>query len=141
MIYPNSQMEKAMTATTKTNTESEIATARASVSARIEGARETAARVGGALGTGGKAYVAGVLEIGRTFGGFGREIVTEAGEHVRATVRAKTLREVGELQLAWTQHRVEMAATHAKELADLARAKSEEAIAPVAALLRQDKAS
>ena len=32
-----------------------------------------------------------------------------------------------------------MAATHAKELADLARAKSEEAIAPVAALVRQDK--
>jgi hypothetical protein len=134
-------MEKAMTTTTTTNTEAAFETARPSVRFRIESAREVAAGVGGALGSGSKAYVAGVLEIGRALGGFGREIVTEAGAHVSATVRAKTLRQVGELQVAWAQHRVEMAATHAKELADLARAKSEEAIAPVAALLRQDKAS
>jgi hypothetical protein len=34
-----------------------------------------------------------------------------------------------------------MSATHAKEFADLARAKSEEVIAPVAALVKQRKAA
>ena len=127
-----------MTTTIQTTT-ADTDTAEPGVRARIGSVHELAAGAGGAFATGGKAYVAGVFEIGRTLGGFGHEILTEAGEHVRATLRAKTLRELGELQLAWTQRRVEMAATHAKELADLARAKSEEAIAPVAALVRQDK--
>ena len=128
-----------MTTTTSTQPEAAIETENRGVRARIGNAHEVAAGVGGALATGGSAYVAGVFEIGRTLGGFGREILTEAGEHVRATLRAKSLRELGELQLAWTQHRVEMAATHARELADLARTKSEETLAPVAALVRQDK--
>jgi poly(3-hydroxyalkanoate) synthetase len=41
----------------------------------------------------------------------------------------------------YVQHRIEMTATHAKEFADLARARSEDAIAPIAALLKQDKAA
>ena len=126
-----------MTMTTKTDTE----TTTSSVRARIEDARQVAGDVGGALSTGSKAYVAGVLELGRTLGGFGREILTEAGEHVRATVRAKTLREVAELQAAFAQHRIEMSATHTKEFVDLARAKAEEAMAPIAGLLKQDKAA
>ena len=125
-----------MTMTTKTETDE-----RPGMRARLEGARQVAGEVGGALSTGSKAYVAGVLELGRTLGGFGREILTEAGEHVRATVRAKNLREVAELQAAFAQHRIEMSATHAKEFVDLARAKSEEAIAPIAGLLKQDKAA
>jgi hypothetical protein len=127
-------MEKAMTMTT-------TETATPGVRARIEDARQVAGGVGGALGAGGKAYVAGVLELGRILGGFGREILTEAGEHVRATVRAKNLREVAELQAAFAQHRIEMSATHTKEFVDLARASAEEAIAPIAGLLRQDKAA
>jgi hypothetical protein len=128
-------MEKAMTMTTKTET------TQPGVRARIEEARQVAGDVGGALSTGSKAYVAGVLELGRTLGGFGREILTEAGEHVRATLRAKTLRDLAELQAAFAQHRIEMSATHTKEFVDLAHAKAEEAIAPIAGLLKQDKAA
>ena len=111
-----------MTTTTQTPTTPNEA-AEAGVRARIDGARQVAGEVGGALGAGGKAYVAGVLDLGRALGGFGREILTEAGEHVRATVRAKDLRELAELQAAFAQRRIEMSATYTKEFADLARAK------------------
>ena len=40
---------------------------------------------------------------------------------MRATVRAKDLRELVELQAAYAQHRVELSATYTKELVDLAR--------------------
>jgi hypothetical protein len=109
------------------------------VRARFQEARQATAGVGEALGTGSKAYVAGALEIGRTLGGFGREILTEAGEHLRASVRAKNLRELAELQAAFAQHRVELSATHAKELVDLARCRTEEVIAPIAGLLKNNK--
>ena len=128
-------MEKALTTNTKTET------AQPGVRARIEDARQVAGDLGGALSTGSKAYVAGVLELGRTLGGFGREILIEAGEHVRATVKARNLREVAELQAAFAQHRIEMSATHTKEFVDLARSKAEEAIAPIAGLLKQDNAA
>ena len=124
-----------MSMTTKTET------AKPGVRARIEDARQIVGAVGGALGSGGKAYVAGVVELGRTLGGFGREILTEAGEHASATVKAKSLREVAELQAAFAQHRIEMSATYTKEFVDLASAKSEEAIAPIADLLKQDNAA
>ena len=124
-----------MTMTTKTETDT------LGMRVRLEGARQVAGEVGGALSTGSKAYVAGVLELGRTLGGFGREILTEAGEHVRATVRARNLGEVAELQAAFAQHRIEMSATHTKEFVDLARSKAEEAIAPIAGLLKQDNAA
>jgi hypothetical protein len=109
--------------------------------AGVGGAKEIATDVSGALAAGGRAYIGGIVELGRTLGGFGREVFTEAGQHVRATLQAKNLRTVGELQAAFAQHRIEMSATHAKEFADLARAKSEEVIAPIAALLKQDAAA
>jgi hypothetical protein len=130
-------MEKAMTKTTDIQTEDEAA--KPGVRARFQEARQAAAGIGEALGTGSKAYVAGTLEIGRMLGGFGREILTETGEHVRASVRAKNLRELVELQAAFAQHRVEMTATHAKELVDLARCRAEEVIAPIAGLLENNK--
>jgi hypothetical protein len=133
-------MRMNMTMTTKTSTQAGEMPTMAS-RGRFEAVRGAATEVGGALAEGGKAYVGGLVELGRTLGGFGREILTEAGEHVRATLRAKNLREVGELQAAFAQHRVEMTATHSKELVDLARARSEEAIAPIASLLKQDKAA
>jgi hypothetical protein len=126
--------------TTKTQAATNEA-AKVGLSARLGGARQAATEVSGALAAGSSAYVGGVLELGRTLGGFGREILNEAGAHVRATLKAKNLREVGELQAAFAQHRVEMSATHTKEFADLARAKSEEVIAPLAALLKQDQAA
>lgn len=116
------------TSITTTTPEGEKRTLRA----RAETAQQAVTEFGRALGEGRTAYVAGTLELVRTLGGFGQEIVTEAGEHARATVRAKGLREVAELQAAFAQRRIEMSATHTKEFVDLARARSEEVIAPLA---------
>src|ERR1700681_1953412 len=125
-----------------TTTKTEGTTAPAtSLGARLGGAKEIAAELSGALTAGSRAYVNGALELGRTLGGFGREIGAEAGRHVRATIEARSLREVAELQAAWVQHRVETSTAHAKEFADLAHTKAMDVIAPFAALLKQDKAA
>ena len=127
---------------TKTSTEQLTdETMKTRIQARIGGAKDIATDITGAVTAGSKAYVGGVIELGQTLLGFGREMASEAGEHARATMQAKNLREAGELQAAYLQHRIEMTATHAKEFADLARARSEDAIAPIAALLKQDKAA
>jgi hypothetical protein len=124
-----------------TTTKTEGTTASAiSLDARSGGAKEFAAALSGALTAGGRAYVDGVLELGRILGSFGREIAAEAGRHVRATIEARSLREASELQAAWTQHRVETSTALAKEFADLAHAKTMDVIAPFAALVKQDKA-
>jgi hypothetical protein len=99
---------------------------------------QAVARIGAALANGAGAYVAGCLDLGRAVGSFGREILGDTGEHLRAAVRAKNLRELAELQAAFAQHRIEMSAAHAKEFADLARSRAEQAIAPIAHLL-EDK--
>jgi hypothetical protein len=109
-------------------------------SARI-GGKALVANVSDALVAGGRAYVNGVRELGRTLGGFGREIGAEAGRHVQATFEARNLREAAELQAGWAQHRIETSTAHAKEFTDLAWAKTEQVIAPFAALLKQDKAA
>lgn len=106
---------------------------------RIEEVRAVAGNLGGALSKGGNAYFTGLFELSRVLGSFGREIVTEAGEHVRATMQAKCLREAAELQAAYVQNRIEMSATHSKEIVDLARVKTEEVVAPFAELLKTDK--
>lgn len=124
--------------TTKTHPATQTA-APTELGTYLGNARGVAARMTGALTAGTNAYLGGLVEIGKTLGGFAREIVTETGQHVRATVRAKNLREMGELQAGFVQHRVEVAATHVKEVAELACAKSKEVIAPIAALLKQDQ--
>ncbi len=108
---------------------------------RLEGAKDIAALYSGALTAGGKAYVKGLLELARTLGGFGEELVADAGIHVRQTVEARSLREVGELQMAYAQHRVETSTAHFKEFVGLARDKTEEVIAPITVLLKQLKAA
>ena len=125
-----------------TTTKTEGTTAPAtSLGARLGGAKEIATKLSGALNAGSRAYVNGVLELGRTLGGFGREIAAEAGRQVRATIEARSLREVAELHAAWVQHRIETSTAHAKEFADLAHARAMDVIAPFAALLKQDKAA
>jgi hypothetical protein len=127
-------MERAMT-TTKTKETAALAT---SFGARPGGAKAIATGLAGALAAGGRAYLSGVFALGRSVGGFGREIAAEAGRHVRATIEARSLSEVAELQAAWVQHRVETSTAHAKEFADLAHARTMDVIAPFAALLKQD---
>ena len=105
------------------------------------GGKALPAELSDACVAGGRAYVSGVLELGRTLGGFGREIVAEFGRHVRATAEARNLREAAELQAGWAQHRIETSTAHAKEFTDLAWAKTKEVIAPFAALLKQEKAA
>lgn len=99
---------------------------------RFEGLKEVPA----ALVAGSKAYADGLLELGLTLGGFGREILVEASRHLDATLQARSVREVAELQAAFVQHRIEVSTAQAKEFADLALAKSESVIAPFAVLVR-----
>jgi hypothetical protein len=132
-------MEKRMTTTISKPVNDQ--TRKVGLGARIGSAREIASEFSGALTAGGKAYIGGMVELGRTLGGFGREVITEGSEHVRSTLQARNLRAVGELQAAFAEHRIEVSASHAKEFADLVRAKSEEVIAPIATLLKQDKAA
>ena len=121
-----------------TTTKTETTTASSpSLGARLDGVREIATNLPSALTASSRAYVSGVVELGRTLGGFGREIAAEAGGHVRATIEARCLRELAELQAAWAQHRVETSTAHVKEFADLAHAKTMDAIAPYAALLKK----
>lgn len=109
--------------------------------AQLRATREITTELPGALSSASRAYVNGVLELGRALGGFGREIAAEAGRHVRATIEAGSLRAVAELQAAWMQHRVETSTAHAKEFADLAHCKTMGVIAPFAAILKRDKAA
>jgi hypothetical protein len=125
-------------ATTKTEGSSASATG---LGARLGGAKEIATELSGALTAGSRAYVNGVFELSRTLGGFGREIAAGAGRHVRATVEARGLREVAELQAGWVQHRVETSTAHAKEFVDLAHTKTMDVVAPFAALLKQYSAA
>jgi hypothetical protein len=126
---------------TTTNT-LETATSAASLGASEPAdAKKNAITLSSALTDGSRAYANGILELGRTLGGFGREITAEAGRHIRATIEARSLREVAELQAAWAQHRVETSTAHVKELADLTHTKTMDVIAPFAALLKQPKAT
>lgn len=115
--------------------------ANAGTSAGIGRAKDNTNQLSNAVTTGSKAYVDGIVALGRAFGDYRREILDEATRHVRATVSAKSLREVGELQAAWVQQRVETSTAHTKEIADLARTQTKAVIAPFTALLdRQKKA-
>jgi hypothetical protein len=121
-------------------TQTEQATAPAiSSGAELDRVKEIVTRLPGALTAGSRAYVSGILALGRALGGQGREIAAEAGRHAGVTLNARSLREVAELQAAWVQHRAETSTAHAKEFADLAHAKTIDVIAPFVALLRQDK--
>lgn len=118
-----------------TSTKTQKPTATEQVSEKVNDAREVVGDLSKALTASSKAYVTGILELGRAFTGFGREIVTESKDHVVALTKAKSLREVAERQAAFVQHRVEMSATHTKELVDLARVKTEDVIAPMTDLV------
>jgi hypothetical protein len=110
-----------------------------SLGAGLDGVKEFATRLPGSVTAGSRAYMSGVLALGRALGGQGREIAAEAGRHVRVTLKARSLREVAELQAAWVQHRAETSTAHAKEFADLAHARTMDVVAPFVALLKQDK--
>ena len=118
-----------------TTTKTPKTTATEKVTAKVQDAREVVGDLSKALTASSKAYVSGILELSKTFGGFGREIMTESKDHVVALTKAKSLREVAERQAAFVQHRVEMSATHTKELGDLARIKTEDVITPVTDLV------
>ena len=113
----------------------------ATSTAAPDATQASATTLSSALTAGSRAYVAGIFELGRMLGGFGREIADEAGQHVRATVESRALRDVAELQAAWLQHRIETSSAHVKEFADLAHSRTMEVIAPFAALLRRNKAA
>jgi len=129
----------AQAAQTTTQTTAQTHTLKVGLRGRMDEVRGVADGVGGALSTGAKAYVSGLADLGQALGGFGREMLTEYGDHVRASLQAKCLRELVEIQAAYAQHRVEMVTTHSKEFVDLARARTEDVITPFADLLKNNK--
>lgn len=114
---------------------------RDSVSSGIGAARGAAGKTASAFGAAGRAYFAGVGEIGRTLLGFGREVYTDTVEHVQASFKAKDLRSVAELQAAFIQNRVEQSAAHANELVEVARDQVEASIKPFIDLLDEKQAA
>lgn len=87
-----------------------------------------------ALTASGKAFAQGLLDAGMLLGGFGLEILGDAKRHVVATVHAGSAREAAEMQAAFLQDRLELSTAYAKELADLAWARSELVIAPIVSI-------
>lgn len=108
---------------------------------RFERVKEGTSQLSGALTAGGKAYLDGVFALGRAFGDYRRDFVAEAGNHVKASFGAKSLREVTELQAAFAQQRIESSTAHTKEIADLTSGKGKEVLAPFTALLDQKTAA
>lgn len=104
------------------------------VASRLESIRTTTGNVADAFNAGGRAYFNGLNEMSRSLFGFGRQFANEAVEHAKATVRAKSVREIAQLQTAYAQHRVKTFAAQTKEFTDLAQVKAEEVIAPLAQL-------
>ncbi len=107
----------------------------------VSNLRQTSADIGNALREGGTAYFNGLTEIARAVGGFGREMLNETGNHLRASMSAKNVQELGELQAEWVQNRIEMSATYSKEIVDLTRVRFEDAVTPITDLLKNNKAA
>lgn len=55
-------------------------------SVTVDFVNHVASEISGALTAGGEAYVGGMVELGRTRGGLGREVISEASQHLRATL-------------------------------------------------------
>lgn len=117
---------------------SKVNAATSTVTARLDTARATTWDIANGLNAGRRAYVEGMYELGRMLFGFGKEVVDDSVNHVRATVKARNLREVAELQAAFAQHRVESAAAHMQQFVEVARDKTENMLAPITGLVKRD---
>lgn len=93
-----------------------------------------------ALAASRRAYMDGLNELSRLFFTFGKEIVDDGVNHMKATLRAKNLRDVAELQVAYAQHRVESAASHMQQIVELTRVKTEDTLKPIAGLVKREAA-
>ena len=97
------------------------------------GAKEIATDVSGRAGGGEReAYIGGIVGTSRTLGGFGREVFTEAGQHVATLEGEKACALSGSCRPPLRSTASRCRRPMLKEFADLARAKSEEVIAPIA---------
>lgn len=93
------------------------------------------------LFAGQRAYTNSITELSRMLLGFGRDVVDDSVNHVKATFRATNLRQVAELQVAFAQNRIEGAAAHLQQVVELARAKAGDAIDPLAGLVKTKEAA
>lgn len=111
------------------------------VATRVQSVRSAATGIGSAVMAGGRAYITGVGEIGRTIFGFGKELLDDTVQHGKTSLQAKSVRDMAEMQVSYIQHRIETGAAHAQEIVELARAKSENVIEPMVALINTKKAA
>lgn len=96
--------------------------------------------VGAAMKDSAGAYYRGVTGLAGLLGQFGREIIAEAGDHARQTLNARCVREAGVLQVAYAQHRIDSAASHAQEFTLAARDAARGVVAPFSLLITSKSA-
>lgn len=119
-----------------------------SVKAAAETVKETAtaktkvlSTAASAVGTSAKAYVSGVTAISKAVFGIGKEVATETVEHGKASMQAKSVRTLAEMQAGYVQHRIESSTVHVKEVADVATQSFKDVYAPLMGLLQDRKAA
>lgn len=105
---------------------------------------EVARNLFGAFTQSGKKAFAGVIEFDKALFGIAKNTVSGALNHGKATMSAKCINDVVDLQAAYAHSYIEDAAANSRELIDMARSKTQEAYAPVKeaiADLKGDKAA
>jgi len=92
---------------------------------------ETARSLFSAFSLSGKKAFSGVIEFDKALFGIAKDTVTGAFNHGKATMSAKCINDVVDLQAAYAHSYIEATAANSRELIDLARVKTTEAYAPV----------
>ena len=93
----------------------------------------------GALTLSGRKTLEGVLAFDKAVFGIVKNNVTSAIDHTKATMSAKSINDVVELQAAYAHSYIEATAANSRELLDLAKTRTEEAYAPVKVALSELK--
>lgn len=121
-----------MTKTTAKTTKETTATEALNTGAKVA-ADSTKAVTGflSALAQSGRKTVEGVVEVDKTLFGFAKDAVNAYIAHGKASLNAKNVNELLDIQAAYAHASIETGVANTREVIDLARAKAEEAYAPV----------
>ncbi len=120
---------------TKTKTETKTEAAAADVMANTTATvAETTKAVSGlfsALSLSGRKAVEGVIAFDKALFGYSKDALKSYADHGRAVVKAKSVNDLIDLQVAYAHGMIEQNAANAREILDLATLKAKEAYAPV----------
>ena len=110
--------------------------------AKLTEGTEVARDLVSALTESGRKTFEGVLAFDKALLGIVKESITAYVDHGKATLQARSINDVVDLQAAYAHSAIEATAANTRELLDLAKTKTEEAVAPlkeVVAELKSDK--